>query len=177
MRKRTSDSVIDRALQLIQPNQEPNHEVRREVVNIIMEIKPTSTFGRGEARKQCRKMAGALRKAVEVLANPLTQALSTRYGEMHKLCEELLTLAEAVEGWGKPKKGRPSKITKRTAAFYAHRLLLRHGDKSPKVYKDGAYFQLAAVLYEGATGIPGADLERACRDMLHEARSRQVLAK
>jgi hypothetical protein len=177
MRKRTSDSVIDRALQLIQPNQEPNHEVRIEVVNIIMEIKSTSTFGRGGAAKQCRKMAGALRKAVEVLANPLTQALSTRYGEMHKLCEELLTLAEAVEGWGKPKKGRPSNLTKWMAGFYAHRLLVRHGDKPPKVYKDGAYFRLAAVLYEGATDIASADLERACRRVLHKARSRQVLTK
>jgi hypothetical protein len=53
---------------------------------------------------------------------------------------------------------------KAIAAQYANDLLLSFSAKSPTKTSDGAFYQLAALLYKAATG-ENADLEQYCRQL------------
>jgi hypothetical protein len=81
--------------------------------------------------------------------------------------EEIVTEAEEVRrqieiGPGSPKPD----MMKINAAISAY-LLLCEVEIAPTLSDQGQYYQLAAVLYEGATGISNADLSRSCRLVFH----------
>jgi hypothetical protein len=60
---------------------------------------------------------------------------------------------------------------KRTAACYAYGLLDKFGKKPPSLGSDGAFYNLASILYEGAVGNAGVSFERQCR-AVHRLRQR-----
>jgi hypothetical protein len=59
---------------------------------------------------------------------------------------------------------------KHATACVAYNLLRFDGIK-PTLSDGGPFFELASILYEGETGIAGADLSRACRIVFHERAS------
>jgi hypothetical protein len=92
-----------------------------------------------------------------------------------RLREELARFATTVE-WHYSPRVRPGNFKKNRAALCAFAILRRHGIEAT-LYKDGKFFQLAAALYEGATGIAtdSEDLTRACKRIVHHFRyMRQV---
>jgi hypothetical protein len=114
---------------------------------------------------------------LQLTDDQLDQLLATD-NQLPSLRKKLAAIAELAEAKRRRleasmRKGRPKAIQKTTAAFFAHRLLRTYGGK-PTLSTNGAFFQLAAVLYAGATGIADADLSQACRRIFHDDRPRVI---
>jgi hypothetical protein len=90
--------------------------------------------------------------------------------EWIRVSKYLLAFADALEGTLSGKT-RHEDFAKRLSAFYAFRLLVPFTGRVPTLTIDGAYYRLASFLYEAATGIPEANLERACRHIFREIKS------
>ena len=56
-------------------------------------------------------------------------------------------------------------MVKAMAAKYADELLRSFGDKPPTKTEGGAFYMLASLLYRGATGATGVNLQQYCRDL------------
>ena len=70
-------------------------------------------------------------------------------------------------------KKSPSQPLKTLSASFAYGLFEEFGSRPPTLTTDGAFFQLAALLFEGATGIAGANLDWQCRTYLQSRKRRQ----
>ena len=66
--------------------------------------------------------------------------------------------------------------TKNVAAFAASTLPRLTGTPPTKTV-NGPFYELASLLYEGATGIEGADLQRSCRSYLSQQNVAQSVTK
>jgi hypothetical protein len=189
MSRRLDPKITMRALQLIAPKPARTEEARKQVDYAIATIKSPRAQPRTVNKRELEQIASALRRAIVVLKKPAVSDLQRRlhyernpglagllFGpplvdQLPKLREELAALAAAADSacqdikLGRRRGSGPTMC----AALWAHDLLRRHGVK-PTCYAQGKFFRLAAVLYEGGTGIAGADVERACRQVFHHRR-------
>jgi hypothetical protein len=178
------------ALDLIKPKPEQLAECQEEIVNAIVAIWeiPLTTPGPATDKRELREIASALRGAVAALQHHFAVAVivwdleeqAGRYVDseptedrVRSLRKELATtadLAEAASERIEVRKGPGVSARwigkKLVAAFQALRLLRIYGAE-PTLSTGGAFFQLAAALYEAATGIAGTDLSRVCRQIFH----------
>jgi hypothetical protein len=168
----THDDIIERALQLIKPKPEQTAEARKRVVfiidwvtfNIALDTALTSACA-PPTNREIDKFADALRATIAALEHPMARGLvigKLNPDDLLRLRTELGSIVEAAVSTRK-KEGPRAKMDKRIAAAHAYLLLHQFGRVEPTLYKDGAFLQLAALLYEGATGIAGADFSRACK--------------
>jgi hypothetical protein len=169
------DDVVDRALQLIGPKPEQAEGVRQQVVDAIAWVARASEHRKPPHwnSREVRKVTRALRTAMTALEHRLARDVPVGFDPPEtagRLRKELAAFATAVEGHYSPI-GRRVNIKKSRAAARAFSILSRHGIEAT-LYKGGKFFQLAAALYEGATGIAtdNEDLSRACKRIVHHFR-------
>jgi hypothetical protein len=89
-------------------------------------------------------------------------------GTLQQLHDRTVALAEKINvkrHTGGKKRSRVDAAQKRAAAECALAILRTWGSKKPTLYRGGPYFELAALLFELATGRIG-DVERACKVVL-----------
>jgi hypothetical protein len=109
-----------------------------------------------------------LRRTVQM--TPLLPELGNRYelwpGTLQQLHDRTLALAEKItvkRHTGGKKRSRIDAAQKRSAADCALAILWTWSSRPPTLYRDGPYFELAALLFELATGKVGIDVELACK--------------
>jgi hypothetical protein len=179
------DDIVERALQLIKPKPDRIEEARERVAFIIEILKQAPDHKPATAatdRLEFRAIANRLRRAVEALDYDFAPlvifwTLEAQVGHkikykradnrLRNLRRELTAYADYAEARSRATldpKGPGANLKKLVAAGMARQALLDHGVK-PTLYEDGAYYQLTAVVYEGATGIADANISRACRHM------------
>jgi hypothetical protein len=165
------DDIIERALELIKPKPERIEEARKQVAFAIARVKWASDEPPRQARaaynREIHEFIAALKAAIAALEQPPIDARLLMYDG--RLPKKLAAVVKEAQH-GLINRGQQRSLKNSTAAWYAYDLLCIHGIK-PKLYKDGAFFQLAALLNEGATGIANANLERACRAILRMRRA------
>jgi hypothetical protein len=166
------DDIVERALQLIKPEPEQTEKARKRVARAIARIRLCGERPPRPAwtRQEYREFASALRTAIAALEHPLARDLFIVSDlTADRLREELAAVAAQAESEGSVRRGPKGKYNKYWAAFEAHELLLEHGVE-PTLDKDGAFFQLAAKLYEGATdtATEPEGLSRACKRVVRE---------
>jgi hypothetical protein len=164
--QQTNDEIVARALALIDPKPERAEEARRQITRAIAIISEPEPKDPLPDNRQIRKVASALQAASAVLKHPWVWEFAD---DWRQLCERLETIATNPEAVCLTKRGPRLSEKKWMAARSAYSILRSHGAK-PTLYRDGAWFQLAATLYEGATGIADANLERACEWWAHRIR-------
>ena len=76
------------------------------------------------------------------------------------------TTSACLKEIGQPAGHRERDLTKAVAVDFAFRLMQRIGRERPTKTVGGQFFELASILYEGGTGISGANLQRPCREYL-----------
>jgi hypothetical protein len=183
-------SMVLLALDLIKPKPQQLAECQEEVFNAIVMIWsiPLTTPGPATDKRELREIARALRGAIAALEHPFavhaivsdleeqagryvdSEPTEDRVSSLRKELATIATLAEAASERIKVRKGPGVSVRgsgkKLVAAFQALRLLRTYGAE-PTLSSGGAFFQLAVALYEAATGIAGADLQRSCRKIFH----------
>jgi hypothetical protein len=183
-----STELQEGALQLIGPKPERTEEARKQVADAIAQIKRAQRRST-DNKRELQQIASALRRAIAALKRPSVRDLQLRVhysrnpglaglvlagplvDQLPTLREGLAALAAAADSACKDiKLGRRGPGQKMCAAIWAHELLRSHGVK-PTCYAQGKFFRLAAVLYEGGTGIAGADVERVCRQVFRSHRA------
>jgi hypothetical protein len=187
MSRRLDPEITKRALQLIDPKPARTEEARKQVADIIAILRAGRAARPDTVNKrELEQIASALRRAIAALKKPSVPDLQFRVhlsrnpglaglagplvDQLPTLREELAAMATAADSACKDiKLGRRGDHQKVAAAYFAHKLLWHHGVK-PTHYTQGKFFQLADVLYEGSTGIKGADLSRACKRALDSLR-------
>jgi hypothetical protein len=116
--------------------------------------------------KEARKALGRLRQIYRRMAfgHDFEKVTTAEIESLHAT-EKGLQVA-AAEYAKEPRArggGRRVDVIKLSAARGAYGLLFIYADRPATLTPDGSFFQLASVLYEGATGKAGVDLEHQCR--------------
>jgi hypothetical protein len=184
------------ALELIDPNPNQHNEVLEELAGAIIHVWniPDRVPGPATDKQELREIASALRRAAAALDHPFAVSVIVwdleeqvrKYvarepteDRVRSLRKQLIEIAESAESHSRRtqvRKGPQQNGKKLWAAFFAYHLLERHGVK-PTLSAEGVFFQLAATLYEGATGIANVDLSRACRLIFHNHPTRRGRCK
>jgi hypothetical protein len=87
----------------------------------------------------------------------------TLFRPLEEIAAEAEKLMSEIDvGHGSP----PMDFMKLNAAMAAYHLMCKL-DIRPTLTDQGQYYRLAAIFYEGATGIADADLSRSCRLLFH----------
>jgi hypothetical protein len=149
------DSIVERALESINPKPERAEEAREEVAAAIALITHAEDMSPATTQE-----ISALRATIAALQRPWAECLGSN--ELPRLRDELEWIVEYAE-WQRSRKGPRRNPKKLMAAFDARCLLHKYGGVEPKMTDGSAFYELAAVLYEAATGVAGADLSRACK--------------
>jgi hypothetical protein len=184
------------ALELIGPNPNQYNEVLEELADAITQVWniPDRVPGPATDKRELREIASALRRAAAALDHSFAVAvivwdLEEQVDEyvareptedrVRSLRKQLIEIAESAESHSRRiqvRKGPQQNGKKLWAAYFAYYLLEHHGAK-PTLSAEGVFFQLAATLYEGATGIANVDLSRACRLIFHNHPTRRGRCK
>jgi|HubBroStandDraft_6_1064221.scaffolds.fasta_scaffold99695_3 hypothetical protein len=84
---------------------------------------------------------------------------------------EISDLTKAIDGVCPVRKTGPQPdFVKSSAARNAYQILSKYSSSPPTTTAEGAFYRLASILYEGATGIAGLGMERQCRKFLDSER-------
>jgi hypothetical protein len=75
----------------------------------------------------------------------------------------------------RPTGGRPLDIPKTAAAAYAYCILVAYSESAPTLSAGGRFFELASVVYEGATDKEEVGLEHHCRLEFARRRNRSQM--
>ena len=80
---------------------------------------------------------------------------------------EINDLKKAIDGVSSVRRTGPQPdYVKSSAAEKAYQILSKYSSSPPTTTVEGAFFKLASVLYEGATGIAGVGMDHQCRKFL-----------
>ena len=85
---------------------------------------------------------------------------------------ELARLGERANAFTALESAPRADVRKRHAANCAYDLLTTFGNQPPTLKPEGAFYNLAQIMYEAFTGEPEQSIERACR-AVHQARRRK----
>lgn len=169
------EEIVHRALELIQPPPDRRESCRTEIGARVDLLRSVHHYlgnlpSPGQLREELGDIVRALKKARATLRDvtPASRSL-TFLGSPDEFDAELGRLIRNAEFHREavhvPSGGRTWDGTKTQAARYADELLRSFGTRPPAKTIGGALYSLAAVLYEGGTGIPDASLEAYCRDL------------
>jgi hypothetical protein len=151
------------------PGEVPPHKRQKELRTVAETLRRAIALLRREEklalfiRRFPIELAGRMGPLRHQPAYGLSEHHFYRVNSLEEIAAEAEELGRQIEiGRGGP----PPDITKINAAIAAYRLLCEV-EITPTLSDDGQYYQLAAVFYEGATGISNADLSRSCRLVFH----------
>lgn len=168
-----NSEIVSRAMDLIKPVTMPEPDFRRVIATFMDWIRTNQTANSipnmGRVKSQIEHVAHALRKTIKAIAElprPARVQQSIQYWD--DFCGLLQGVLQTVELHHKlfevNKGGRQPDLAKVNAAEGAAYLIINIQHGTPSKTIGGAFYELASVLYEGGTGISGADLQRFCRN-------------
>jgi hypothetical protein len=162
---------------LVKPINLPESYFREQLALMMSEVRITHLDNKLPAlapvKKQIEKVERALRRvkqAIKGLPPNARVAQSIYWNDFCGLIEEVICTVEhhhngIVVGQG----GRILDSAKLQAAEVAREILSRWKDERPTKTINGTFYELTSVMYEGGTGIVGADLTRFCRLVVHHS--------
>jgi hypothetical protein len=179
---RKTEDVIDRAVELIEPPASRRDACAKEIavcIEVCRNARKHRLPSPAKTKRLLNRFAGAARRAIDT-AKEVPESYQwhvfpepgrpMRDGKpIHGRMDELLTQLK----WASYRAANfsaclvTSNDKRDVAALSAANLarsVLREFNRRVTHYKDGRYYQLASLIYEGATGKRGRDLSRCCRD-------------
>jgi hypothetical protein len=146
-RHRVTDQ-FKRAWEIIAPDLERQGECERRIVYAILLIRREVLAAKRSTRRTTAELKKDLKKRIKKLqaaeAAVEDERLADRLtDERERMEKELAMLNNTVAQKGKPRRSE----TKEAAVHQAHELLRRFGSKQPSLYRDGAWHNLAKVLF------------------------------
>jgi len=162
-----SKEDAERVTTLVRPNPSQRDDCLREAAISVQWIKrKTAARTPGQRRDALRDDAKKLLAAIKIIKSlPIVTQRKLRLKAFQREHDQTLACAEKItvkRHSGGKKRGRIDAAQKRAAADCAFNILETWSSKEPKLYRDGPYVELAALLFELATGKVG-DVERACK--------------
>jgi hypothetical protein len=183
------EEIAEQALRLINPLDDKKAVCQRSIKVLIAMIKAVHSNKERPAaqiRDDIQKLYAALRKTKAALDELFKSGcglhLPMKRYRKHKIMESIRTKTHYQSEWldfynvviakiallenlhNPIRKGAPvSDPTKVLAAAHSFNLLSEFGRKQPTETIGGPFYELASLLYEGATGVRNANLERYCR--------------
>jgi hypothetical protein len=187
-----NSEIVARCLELIGPARDKKRACRADIVRsinwveILHKSQKPSWYASSSEKRQLKKLADALDKASRTLKDiECWYILFRQFGkpspelryarpvvvvdrqEYEKFCDVLSSIkAQAKERANNlvVHKGGPLvDLVKLNAAGNALQLLLDFGASPPTQTIGGPFYELASLLYEGATDKEGRDLSRSCK--------------
>jgi hypothetical protein len=166
-----------RVIKLVCPKPDQHDDCLREAEINVQWIKRKTaiTQSAGERKEALHKVAKNIAAVITSLNNLPIATLHELHPEaFQRSLDQTLALAEkiTVKRSGGKKRGSGSRIDaakKRAAADCAFDILWAWSSRGrPTLYRGGPYFELAALLFELATGKRDGDVERACARVYKE---------
>jgi hypothetical protein len=179
--------IVSRAIEIVCPLPDEESMCRWMIVYVISqcriandEIGPAFLAAEQELGSAIQKVEDAekalsgLRRIYKRLAfqdrEDFDGAATKDIDALSKIRKRLRTLAD---GYGLarsalPRQRRPKDQGKRAAASYAYCCLVAYSERSPTLTSDGPFFELASIIYEGATGEPLVSLDYQCCENFRE---------
>jgi hypothetical protein len=164
--------IIERALSLIKPKPEQRAACATAIgqrdellrrIHLVLGAIPSP----GDLKKRLKKIGGDLRRTRRLLDEPsgcVAAVVGPDFlGEFDRLIDSAQFYHDAI---AVRHGSRRWDNVKAIAARYANELLRSFGSAPPTKTPDGPFYNLASLLYEGATAKVGVDLEQYCRDVL-----------
>jgi hypothetical protein len=189
------EETAEEALQLITPPDDQRTRCRQSIkdrIAIIRAMHFKKDRSTAEIRDDINKLSAALRRTVAALRklfiNGSELHLPMRRFNSDEIVRSMVNGTEYQSEWREfynvlvakidllenryndvRKAGPVSDPAKLLAALHSSHLLREFGRRPTKTV-GGAFYELASLLYEGATGVQNANLERYCRKILeHDA--------
>lgn len=159
-----------RVIKLVGPKPDQRDDCLREAAISVQWIKrrTAATQSAGERKEALHQVA----KNIAAVITSLNDLPTATQRELHpeafqRSLDRTVALAEKVKVTPSGGKlgSRIDAAKKRAAADCALYILRAYGSRPPTLYRDGPYFELAALLFELATGKDG-DVELACKARL-----------
>jgi hypothetical protein len=173
--------ILNRAMALIEPSREQEASCKADIEQALrlLRLYPSllsndgyvSLRGVREELSAVRNTAKQLQKKLRSIRWLIVLALFGDHEQaiafldrLDRLEQDATDLVERSQSAPARKGGSQIDVFKRLAAGFAFMLMKKFG-KRPTKTTTGPYYELASVLYEGATGLAGASLDRICRKM------------
>jgi hypothetical protein len=165
------EEIINRAVQLIDPIDSQKTECRKHVELAILRVRQIACWRASRTPNSFEKLTVALEKATEAFNKffktpDCAQSICINVqevGAFFKIPELILKVLRSRKKHV-PKKGGPiADGAKRIAAWNSFALIQGLGKKRATKTIGGSFYELASVLYEGATYTAHENLERHCR--------------
>jgi hypothetical protein len=157
----------ERVAKVVRPKPSQRDDCLREAAISVQWIRrKTAARTPGQHRNALRDDAKKLEAAIKIIKSlPIATQRKLHLGAFQREHDQTLACAEEItvkRHSGGKKRGRIDAAQKRSAADCALNILRTWSSKEPKLNRDGPYIELAALLFELATGKVG-DVERACK--------------
>jgi hypothetical protein len=168
-----SDDLLEQLVEQIRPRPDCKAACREKARKYIAGIRSIRQFADPVSstaiRAEVEKFRRALQK-VRDMAPELSPAARALLFITNDEYEFFFKVWGDVIDWGcsasliPVRKQAPSKrLSKMAAAGFARKLMENYSDYPPRLTKGGAFFGVASLLFEGATGEQNADLTDYCR--------------
>jgi hypothetical protein len=191
--RRSRDELFVEVLELIRPSQEFEAQLR-EAFDFFISIihfakKDMDGFTPPAIKAEITPIRGALKKVSALVVGLSPLARRCLFDEVLPpsgdpefddavssvaFTDDLDLLIRRSESFldVDPRKGAPRRrISRMTAAAFAHSLITEYSPSRATLTKEGAFFRVASLLLEAATGDRDADLARHCRRVFDEKRT------
>jgi hypothetical protein len=173
-----ASEVVSRAIDLIRPLNLSEPDFREEITLFMLVVRILQ-FGNTSPplrpiKDQIKEVADALkiaRRAIRTLPRIARITQSVFWDDFCDLIDEAIQMAEERhKGIEVGDGGRNLDLAKDYAANAAHHVISEWKRTKPVKTVNGAFYELASVIYEGGTGIEGANLQRHCRRAVDDPR-------
>jgi hypothetical protein len=170
--------VVSRAFDLLKPIDLPESHFREQLALMMSEVRIAHLDNRlpalGPTKKQIEKVRQALKRlkqAITAVPPHARVAQSIYWNDFCRLLDEVTNTVEHHYSNIQVGKGGPlPDSAKHEAAKLAFELLIWKNELPAKT-NNGTFYELSSTLYEGGTGIAGADLQRVCRFAIDSLRA------
>jgi hypothetical protein len=173
--------VVSRAMDLIRPVTRPNYpewRCRAELAFMMSGIRIQDMNNNlfpnmRQLKEQINEVAKAIKHTEHSIKTLPRLCRVSKWSvfssEFCNLLDEVLKVAEEHRNHVVVEKGgRPFDSAKAEAATVALYMILVSTTDRPAKTVGGVFYELASILYEGGTGVQGADLQRYCRRVLDQ---------
>jgi hypothetical protein len=157
----------ERVTKIVRPEpSQRDHCLREAEINVQWIRRKTAARTPGQRRDALRDDAKKIKAAIKIIKSlPIATQRKLHLEAFQPEHDQTLACAEEItvkRHSGGKTSGRIDAAQKRSAADGALNILMTWGSKRPTLHRDGPYIELAALLFELATGKVG-DMERACK--------------